>query len=300
MTGHYTVIYLGTVALFGALLLGWSRLKLMKAQNQKRTRIGKLDDFETIKTTTPIDNPAQQARNAAVENIDNRFSIIRKLSYYSIFVVWIIALIFPFLNALPATFISILVAASGIIIGVAARPYIENLISGIVISLSQPIRIGDTVLIDDNYGTVEDISMTHTVIKIWNWRRYVIPNSRMLSKELISCTMTDSYQWTHVEFCVDYDSDIREVEKLAIAAAAESRYFANYEEPSFWVMEMNERSYTCWIAAWADSPMEAWELKNDIRTELIRRFQEQGIKTHQLAIDLKEKRNSARHQTAGL
>lgn len=289
MTTQYTAIYLGTVGLIGVLLIGWSRLKLLKAQHLKRSRIVKLDDFETIKTTTPIENPVQQARLAAVQNIENRFSIIRKLSYYSIFLLWIIALIFPFLNALPATFISILVAASGIIIGVAARPYIENLISGIVISLSQPIRIGDTVLIDDNYGTVEDISMTHTVIKIWNWRRYVVPNSIMLSKELINCTMHDAYQWTHVEFCISYESDIREVEKLAIAAANCSKHFANYEEPSFWVMGMEERSYKCWIAAWADSPIDAWELKNDMRTELIRQFQAHGIKTHRLDIDPREK-----------
>jgi small-conductance mechanosensitive channel len=289
MVSHYTAIYLGAVGLTGVLLIGWSRLKLRKAQYTKRRRIVSFDDFETIKTTTPIDNPVQQARLAAVQNIENRFSIIRRLSYYSIVLLWIVALIFPFLNAVPATFISILVASSGIILGVAARPYIENLISGIVISLSQPIRIGDTVLVDDNYGTVEDISMTHTVIKIWNWRRYVIPNSIMLSKELINCTMHDTYQWTHVEFCISYESDIRLVEQLAIAAARNSKHFADYEEPSFWVMNMQERSYTCWIAAWSDSPMDAWELKNDMRTDLIRQFQAHGIKTHRLDIDSSEK-----------
>jgi hypothetical protein len=54
-------------------------------------------------------------------------------------------------------------------------------------------------------------------------------------------------------------------------------------------MNMQERSYTCWIAAWSDSPMDAWELKNDMRTDLIRQFQAHGIKTHRLDIDSSEK-----------
>ncbi len=289
MIDKYTASYLGLVGLSGALLIAWARYKISKLQFQRSRRIKGLKQFETIKTSTPVDKPIQQAKETAVENIEYRFSIIRKLSFYSIITVWVIALAFPFLDRMPATFISFIVAASAIVVGVAARPFIENLISGIVISFSQPIRIGDTVLIDEKYGTIEDISVTHTIVKMWNWRRYIIPNGSMLSKEIINCTINDTYQWMHVEFYVAYDGDISLVEQLAIDAASKSRHFANYEKPRFWVMGMEDKAYRCWVVAWADNPADAWELGNDIRTELIKQFNSHGIKAHQFELGYSEK-----------
>lgn len=280
MISNYIIVHLSTVGLFGALLVWWGRRRIIRIEKQRKSRIKRLKRFESAKTATPIEAPEREARETAVESIENRFSIIRKLSFFAIITIWLIALIFPFLNKIPAAFISVLVAASGIIIGIAARPFIENLISGIVISFSHPIRVGDTVIIDSNYGNVEDITITHTVVKIWNWRRYIIPNSRMLSKEIVNCTINDSYQWTHVEFYVSYDSDLEVVKKLAIQAAVNSSYFADYEDPRFWIMDMGEKGCKCWIAAWADTPVDAWELANDIRTELIKKFAEAGIKPH--------------------
>lgn len=284
MFDKHLVIYLGSVGLAGLFLLWWSRTKLSKVEDQRSLRIKKLKRFESIETSTPIDSPAKTAKAAAVESVGTRFTIIRNFSFFSIVAIWLIALVFPFLNVIPATLISTLVAASGIILGIAARPFIENLIAGIVISFSRPVRVGDTVIVDDNYGTVEDITITHTVVKIWNWRRYIIPNSRMLSKEIINCTINDTYQWVHVEFLVAYGSDIQQVKALAIDAAARSRHFADYEDPRFWVMDMLEKGYRCWVAAWADSPAEAWELSNDIRSRLIEAFDANGILTHKIEV----------------
>lgn len=285
MITKFSIIYVCTVGVTGALLAWWSRRKIFRIEDKRIAHVKKLKRFESVKTTTPIDTPVKDAKKTAINSVKNRFSIIRKLSFFSIVTVWLIAIIFPFLDALPATFVSVLIAASGLIIGVAARPFVENLISGIVISFSHLIRIGDTVIIDNNYGTIEDITITHAVVKIWNWRRYIIPNSRMLAKELINCTIFDAYQWSHVEFFVAYDSDIEQVKELAISAASNSKHFADHEEPRFWIMDMEEKGYKCWIAAWADSPIEAWELGNDIRTELIKKFKSNGIKTHKFELD---------------
>jgi small-conductance mechanosensitive channel len=277
---NYLLIYLVCVGLFGLLIIFWLRRGINLTENKRKKRVKKLKRSESAKTETPLDKPEIEAKETAVGSIEHRFSIIRKVTFFSIVTVWLIALIFPFLNNIPATLISILIASSGIIVGIASRPFIENMISGIVISFSHPVRIGDTVIIDNNYGNIEDITITHTIVKVWNWRRYIIPNSRMLSKEIINCTINDSFQWTHVEFNVAYDSDIEKVKDIAIHAASKSQYFANYEKPRFWIMEMEEKGYKCWLAAWADTPIDAWELGNDIRAELIKQFQLNGIKTH--------------------
>jgi len=284
MLNNFIMFYLFLVGLSGFFIILWLRRSINVTEHSRKRRIKKLKRSESAKTETPLDKPEMEAKETAVESIEHRFSIIRRVSFFSMVTVWVIALVFPFLNKIPATLISILIGSSGIILGIASRPLIENLISGIVISFSHPVRIGDTVIIDNHYGNIEDITITHTLVKVWNWRRYIIPNSRMLSKEIINCTINDSYQWTHVEFFAAYDSDIEKVRALSINAAVKSSYFANYEEPRFWIMEMKENGYKCWIAAWADTPVDAWELGHDIRTELIQQFQSNGIKAHKFEI----------------
>jgi len=284
MMNNFLILYLVFVGLSGLLMILWLRRSINVTEYSRKRRVKKLKRSESAKTETPLDKPEIEAKETAVESIEHRFSIIRRVSFFSIVTVWFIALVFPFLNKIPAALFSIVIASSGIILGIASRPLIENMISGIVISFSHPVRIGDTVIIDNHYGNIEDITITHTIVKVWNWRRYIIPNSRMLSKEIINCTINDSYQWTHVEFFVAYDSDVEKVKDLSIHAALTSKYFANYEEPRFWIMEMEEKGYKCWIAAWADSPVDAWELGNDIRTELIKQFKSNGIKTHKFEI----------------
>ncbi|MCP4753246.1 MAG: mechanosensitive ion channel [Proteobacteria bacterium] len=178
------------------------------------------------------------------------------------------------------SFISVVVATSAVLIGIAAKPFVENLLSGMLISFSNPIRIGDTVIIDGIYGTVEDVTITHTIIKEWNWRRYIITNSRMLQKDVVNCSITDNYQWAHVEFWVDYDTDLESVGETAIAAATRSQYYTDYEPPRFWIMEMEKEAVKCWVAAWADSPTDAWQLTHEIRTYLVLKLKESGIRTH--------------------
>jgi len=101
-----------------------------------------------------------------------------------------------------------------------------------------------------------------------------------LQKEFINYTIVDAYQWAYVEFWVSYNADLKRVQEASLRTASESRYFADYEPPKFWIMEMDKGGIKCWIAAWAQSPADAWQLKNEIRTKLARELQNMGIKTH--------------------
>jgi small-conductance mechanosensitive channel len=62
--------------------------------------------------------------------------------------------------------------AAGLIVGLAARPLLSNLIAGVQIAITQPIRIEDAVIIENEWGWVEDIASTYVVIRLWDWRRW--------------------------------------------------------------------------------------------------------------------------------
>jgi len=238
------------------------------------------EDFETIHTESPVDDLEKQSREVAQDSIKSRFSLVRLLINPLIAIAWGSLVLIPFLDRVPANVASFVVGTLTIVVGIAAKPFLENIFAGVVLSFAQPFRIGDTVNIDGHWGTIEKIERTFTVVRIWDWRRYVIPNSKLISKEFVNYSSEDSYQWAYVEFWVSYDADLDQVEALAAEATRNSKYFVDYEPPRFWVMEMGKEGIRCWAAGWTDSPSDAWALTHDLRTNLIKSFRQNDIRCH--------------------
>lgn len=273
-------VYASVVGGAGLLVCWWLMRRIRKIETNLSERVERLKRFEAVGTDSPLEDPAGEARARGLESIATRFSLMRRTILPFVIAVTMGLLALPLLGVVPVAYVSIVAAVVAVVAGIAARPLFENLFAGIVISLSQPIRVGDTVLIDGNYGTVEDISVTHTTIKIWDWRRFMVPNTYMLGHEFINYSLVDRFQWAHVEFWVEPEADLDRVREIAVAAPRASRQYANYEDPRFWIMEMGKEGIRCWVAAWANTPSAAWTLKHDIRTELCRQLQAAGIRTH--------------------
>jgi len=265
------VIAIGAFALVRTLLLigGWRRIHVRAMQARLR--------FEAVRTHTPIDDPNSVAMERGIESIHRRFSIFRALLIPLIVALTALLSAPVFLTEASATTASLIGAVVAVVLGLALRPFLENAIAGLVISFSQLVRIGDTVFIDEWFGTIEDINATHTTIKVWDWRRYLVPNNRMLQSAFLNYSLHDTYQWANVEFWVAPDADLKVVREVAVRAPLDSRFFANYEDPEFWVMRMEKDAICCWIAAWADTPSAAWALKNDVRTRIVSELRSRGI-----------------------
>ncbi len=285
------VIYLGGATLIAAVAYAWLHVSVSSFKNRRMSRIRELvkepETMAAMPTDVLSDKEERQGQHHVIKGVSSRFTIIRRGLTLCVVIIWVLAMIFPFIGRLPSTMLSIVIAISTAVIGIAARPLVENMISGIVISFSKQLRVGDTLSMDGQYGTVEDISITHTKIKTWDWKRYVIPNSRMLNKEFVNLTLNDSLLWAYLEFSVSYEADLDEVGRLAVNVAGKSPHHNSQEKPQFWVMRMDKESVVCWVAAWADSPAEAWNLKSDIAINLIRAFREKGIMAHTSYVDLK-------------
>ncbi len=274
------IVYVAVVALAGLGLLAWVYMRMRRMAQLRREKLEGRRRLDALATESPVDNPTELARMRGIASIEEHFTVTRRLVFPIAFLLVLFVAGLPFLDRIPAASVSLLVAALTVLVGIAARPVVENAMAGLVISSSKIISIGDTVRIDDWYGTVEDITTTHTTIKVWDWRRYVLPNSRMLQSAFINYSLFDKYQWAYVEFWIAYDADFEKAREIALDSPNDSRYFANHEPPRFWVMEMTKEGSRCWVAAWADTPSDAWLLTNDMRTAIIRGFQRAGIATH--------------------
>ncbi len=278
-------IYLVSVTMGGGAVFWLLRRFLAQAEERRRQHLHEKPTFNAVRTSSPIDQPAMTARKSALQSVAERFSVFRRLFLLVVGLLWVVALAFPFLGHAPKVFVSFFITAATILLGIALKPALENVIAGLVISVSDCVNTGDTVVVDGKYGFVEDITLVYTVIKVWNWQRYVIPNSRMLAKEYLNYSLGEADQWVHVEFWVDPEADLGRVSETAVQAAEANKYCADYEKPKFWVMEMDKNAIRCWVVAWAISPPEAWLLRSGVQAELTKRFAEQGIRLHRYCIE---------------
>ncbi len=165
-----------------------------------------------------------------------------------------------------------------LVVGLSARNLLGNAMAGLTLCFSQPIRVGDTVKIGDEYGTIEDIELLNTTFRAWDNRRLVIPNEEILSrKEMVNYTLRDQKIWTKVAIYLDYAADMKKARSILIDVVKNSKYWNGHDEPQIWLMELGEETVTLWVAAWADDPAKAWELQCDVRDNALERFKEEGI-----------------------
>ena len=71
---------------------------------------------------------------------------------------------------------------AGIIAGLAARPVLSNLMAGVQLAMTQPIRLFDAVVVENEHGTIEEITSTYVIVKLWDWRRMIVPLTYFIEK----------------------------------------------------------------------------------------------------------------------
>lgn len=276
-----TVLFPLLVVLTGFLLLLLTQRALLQAKEWRLRRLKRREIEDPVPPAAEGDHEAPTIEEVAEQSIRDQFTVTRMLVRPLILGLTFLLALLPFLDRIPAAAVSMIVGGTTVILGIAARPVVENAIAGLVISYSRTLNLGDTVKLHGHYGTVEDIGLTHTTIRIWDYRRYVLPNAKMISSEFLNYSLVDRWVWASVEFWVEPEADLEKVEQLAREACVSSEALAlREEEPAFWVMEMGKEGLRCWIAGWAATPPDAWTLASDTRRGLIRSFQAEGIRSH--------------------
>ncbi|MDF7807216.1 mechanosensitive ion channel [Pontiellaceae bacterium B12219] len=275
------IVYLLIISIL-TLLVGWLAARRLRKLQEKRTeRIRTTDIPESL----PQYDTPKNIKRKQISRLESRFSITRWSVLLSIFGFGATVALLPFIRHISPTLLPVIMGVTSVIIGIAAKPFIENMICGMVLCYSKLARIGDTALVDDAYGVIEDVTLTHCIIKRWDSLRYVVPNSSMMTKEFVNYSLNDNERWVIVEFWIDYAADIEAVEAIAVETPKESEYFANTEEPRFWVVETAQQAVKCMITAWATSPAEGWMLGHDIRKALLPELKKHNIHTHQYRLN---------------
>lgn len=165
---------------------------------------------------------------------------------------------------------SILASAGviGLLVGFAAQQTIANVLAGIQIAITQPLRIGDSVVIDGEWGNVEEITLTYIVIRIWDKRRLVVPISYLLQKPFQNWTRNSASIIGVVFLYADYtvDIDALRVEQTRTLAASE---LWDGEVDTIQVTQTTERTIELRSLLSARNASDAWELRCALRERLV-------------------------------
>lgn len=105
---------------------------------------------------------------------------------------------------------------AGLAFGVAAQPLLKNLVAGIQLAFTEPVRIDDVVVYNGEWGRVEEITLTYVVLKIWDDRRLVIPVSKLLDDTIENWTRETSHLLGTVMLYVDHAADVEDIRSVAI------------------------------------------------------------------------------------
>ncbi len=209
------------------------------------------------------------ADNLRARKIMTQFSYIKKIGFFLLFMITLCVILLS-IDSVRELGLSLLASAglTGIIIGLAAQKTISNLLAGFQIAFTQPIRLDDVVIVENEWGRIEEITLTYVVMKIWDERRLIIPLSYFIEKPFQNWTRTRSDLLGSVYLWVDYSVPIEKLrEELRRLLNTTPLWDKKVE-----VLQVVETSEKCIqlraLMTAKDSPT-AWDLRCFIREGLI-------------------------------
>jgi small-conductance mechanosensitive channel len=184
-----------------------------------------------------------------------------------------------------------LLAGAGIlavVVGFASQHALSNVISGLFIILFKPYRVNDRITIQDTMsGIVEDITLRHTVIRDFQNRRIVIPNSVISNETIINANLTDEKVCRFIEIGISYDSDIPLAKAIMREEAMKHPFYLdNRNEEAIAqgkdavpvrVLGLGESSVNIRAWVWARNQTEGFEMHCDLLETIKARFDAEGI-----------------------
>ena len=156
----------------------------------------------------------------------------------------------------------------GIVAGLALQPFLTNMVAGIQIATAQPIRLDDAVIVEGEWGTIEEITSTYVVVKLWDWRRMVLPLTYFITKPFQNWTRETSRLIGTAMLYVDYEAPMdrlrTELERICRASP-----LWDGDVVSLQVTDITDRVAQVRCLASARNAPTAFDLRCDIREQML-------------------------------
>jgi small-conductance mechanosensitive channel len=197
---------------------------------------------------------------------DTRLRLVRRLVFVGIIVIGVTLALMQF-AAVKRTAAGILASSAvlGLVVGFAARQTLANGIAGILLAITQPIRIGDLVQFEGETGVVEDVRLTYTYLRAEDNRRIIIPNERLASSTIENFTIMEPRVEVEVTIGLPLDADpARALEALSEVGEAE-------------VSAVEKDGYQVLVRVQTENPLDRRAVAARIRAACVERLRRENI-----------------------
>jgi small-conductance mechanosensitive channel len=207
--------------------------------------------------------------NLRARKIKTQLQVFKKVI---IFIVAVFALALVLMNFERVRQLGTTILASagviGIIVGFAAQRTIAALLAGIQIAITQPFRIDDVLVVENEWGKVEEITLTYVVVKIWDLRRLVLPMSYFLEKPFQNWTRTSADLLGTVFIRADYAVPVAEV-RDELHRILENSPLWDGKVWNLQVTDATDRSLELRALMSASDASSLWDLRCEVRERLV-------------------------------
>lgn len=217
-----------------------------------------------------------QIENLSEENFDKSrsrrtyMSIFRRVFIFVMILggIWIGLSEFTNIDGLGKTLLTS-AGIAGAVLGIAAQPILGNIIAGMQVAITQPVRIGDTVMMEGEWSTIEDLGYTYAVLKTWDERRLIVPMRHFVTEIVENWSHTESHQITVIYLYVDYGADIDAIRQKYIELVKENALWDGETEPEMFTVAVSETTIKLRCSQAANSPIDAWMLECAVREQML-------------------------------
>ncbi|MDR3293252.1 MAG: mechanosensitive ion channel [Clostridiales bacterium] len=176
---------------------------------------------------------------------------------------------------IDASSVIAIVAASGLVVGLALQNSLANVASGIILLFSKPFKDGDKVRVGGSEGNVKKIKITNTELITADNVIIIIPNSQMINGELINYSARPTRR-LDLNVGVAYEADIDAVKAVLQKLADEDPWLLHKPEPEIRVSELKDSSVNYLTRAWVPTE-HYWDVYNAFPEKVLRAFKESGV-----------------------
>ena len=207
--------------------------------------------------------------NRKARAVNTKFRVLTRVLVLLVVVVTTGAVLttFPGIRAIGAGLLAS-AGVAGLVIGLAARPFVETALASIQIALTAPINLDDVLIVEGEWGRVEEIRATYVVVRIWDDRRLIVPLTYFLSQPFQNWTRRTADITGVVAVTVDYRTPVAGVRE-ALRPVIESH--PKWDQ-RFWNVQITDadaHGMTLRVLCTAADASRAWDLRCDIREALI-------------------------------
>lgn len=181
------------------------------------------------------------------------------------------------LLGLDLSSVALLAGALGVGIGFGLQGVVGNFFSGLVLLFERPIRVGDVVVVADQWGTVEKIGLRSTVVQTFDRSEIIVPNIDMITEKVVNWTLSSRSARLSLEVSVAYGTDPEQV--LALLTEIAAAHPDSLEEPPPVVTfeRFGSSSLDFMLRVWVADIERRLIARTEIATAIVRRFGDEGI-----------------------